>query len=251
MQLSTAAWPWLTCNNSNPRATLRLLCLPYAGGSAQIFRSWPELLPKTVEVCPVQLPGRGNRIREPAFTNLPSLVETLARVLLPHLDRPFALFGHSMGATIGFELARYLRKELRLEPVHLFVSGSPAPQLASVNPPNYDLPEPEFIEKLRQLNGTPQEVLENPGLMELMVALLRADFELIQTYVYKNDVPLDCRLTAFGGLLDPEVNREQLDAWREQTTTPFSMRMFPGDHFFLHGSQKFVLQAISSAIAQM
>ena len=249
MQVSTAAWPWLTCNRHNRRADVRLLCFPYAGGAAQIFRAWPQLLPASVEVCPVQLPGRGNRIREPAFTNLLSLVETFAEVVRLHLDRPFAIFGHSMGATLGFELARYLGREHSLEPVHLFVSGSPAPQMPNLNPPTYDLPEPEFIQKLRQLNGTPREVLEHPGLMELMLPILRADFELIQTYVYTDGVPLACQITAFGGLSDQEVNREQLEAWRRQTTAGFSMHMFPGDHFFLNASQNLVVQMISAALA--
>lgn len=175
---------WLTCSSPNHQAILRLLCFPYAGGGANIFRTWQDNLPTTVEVCPVQLPGRERRLLEPPFTDLRFLVEAAARALLLYLDRPFAFFGHSMGATISFELARHLRQEKNVKPVHLFVSGRRAPQLPERHASTYDLPGAEFLEELRRLKGTPKEVLEHPELMELMLPLLRADFELIQTYQY-------------------------------------------------------------------
>ena len=241
---------WFRALNRHPRCRARLFCFPYAGGAALIYRDWPAGLPADVELCAVQLPGRGNRLREPAFTRLRPLVETLADELLPFLDRPFAFFGHSMGASIGFELARGLRRARTLEPVHLFVSGRRPPHVPSTERHTYELPEPELIEELRQLNGTPKEVLEHPEIMQLLLPLLRADFELVQTYAYEPEPPLACPVSVFGGLQDTEADRELLEQWREQTAAEFSLQMFPGDHFFLHTSRPLLLQSISRKLYQ-
>jgi medium-chain acyl-[acyl-carrier-protein] hydrolase len=242
--------PWATFPRPISRPRLRLFCFPYAGGSSLIYRQWPDGLPADVELCAVQLPGRGNRLREPAYTQLLPLVETLSEVLLPYFDVPFAFFGHSMGASIGFELARRLRHTRAPEPFHLFVSGRRAPQSPETDPPSYHLPEPAFIEQLRQLNGTPQEVLEHPEIMQLLLPLVRADFQLIQTYVYEPGSPLSCPITAFGGIQDPDAGRDLLELWREQTTADFSLQMFSGDHFFLHASRALLLESIARKLYQ-
>lgn len=247
MTSSHIATPWFTSQRLNPLARLRLFCFPYAGGGAPIYRLWPQSLPSEIEVCVGQLPGRGTRLREQPFTSLDALVEAAAEAIAPLLDKPFALFGHSMGAMISFELARKLREQGRPQPVHLFVSGRRAPQLPNRDNMSYNLPEAELGQELLRLNGTPREVLEHPELMELMLPLLRADFSVVETYVYRPGVPLDCPLTAFGGLRDAEVSREQLEAWREQTTGEFTLRMLPGDHFFLNDpqSQALLLRALA------
>jgi medium-chain acyl-[acyl-carrier-protein] hydrolase len=196
----------------------------------------------------VQLPGRGRLLKERPATRYDELLPALSSALAPHLDRPFAFFGHSMGATIAFELARRLRRERGLLPAHLFASGSPAPQLPDRHPRTFDLPEPEFIEELRQLNGTPREVLEHPELMELMLPVLRADFELVQTYRYTDAPPLECPVTALGGEQDSLVPREDLEAWRALTSADFDLRMVPGDHFFLQTSQQAVLRVVSEVL---
>ena len=171
--------------------------------------------------------------------------------IMPLLDKPFAFFGHSMGALISFELARLLREEQSVEPTALFISGRGAPQLESEDPITYDMPEDEFISELRRLNGTPREVLEHPELLQLMMPILRSDFELCQTYTYTNAPPLNCPIFAFGGLQDEDVPRENLEAWRDQTTSALTVRMFPGDHFFLHSSQSSLLRALSSDLYQL
>ena len=246
----TASTPWLAYHKPNARAAVRLFCFPYAGSGALIYRSWPSELPKTIEVCPVQPPGRGGRIMEPCYTSLSQLVDDAMRVLLPYLDMPFAFFGHSMGALVTFELARRLRARHGLEPIHLFVSGRMAPQLPPREPPSYNLPEPEFLEKLRTLNGTPREVLEHPELMQLVAPIVRADFEAIQTYVYRPDAPFNFPLTVFGGLQDFEITREDLEAWREHAGASFKMRMLPGDHFFLHSSQQLLIRTLTQELHQ-
>lgn len=239
---------WFLCRKTSAKTLLRLFCFPYAGGSASIYRGWSESLPATVEVCAVQLPGRGSRLLEPTLKRMPQLIEAIAPVLLPHLDMPFAFFGHSMGTAISLELARYLRAASKAEPVHLFVSGSRAPQMRDPGPKSYDLPEAEFREVLHRLNGTPSEILEHPELMQLMMPVLRADFELVQTYAYKPEPPLACPITAFGGTHDREVDRKRLQAWKTQTNTDFSLHMIPGDHFFINTSQQILLAALSEEL---
>jgi medium-chain acyl-[acyl-carrier-protein] hydrolase len=202
-------------------------------------------MPPGVEVCAVRLPGREARLAEPAFKSIRPLVAALAEPLLPHFDKPFAFFGHSMGAKVAFELARYLRSTRGVEPVHLFVSGCKGPRLPRDGRPIHGLPEAEFIEELRRLNGTPPEVLEHPELMRLMLPLLRADFELVETYEYLPGPLLDCPVSAYGGLEDVDVPGEQLGEWGAETNGAFNQRMFPGGHFYLHAARERLLQMIS------
>lgn len=201
-----------------------------------------------LEVCPVELPGRGKRITSAPFTRLQLLVQAIAIALLPYLDKPFAFFGHSMGGLVTFELARLLRKNYGISPVHLFVSGYRAPQVPDPDPPIHALPEPEFLEKLRRLNGTPKAVLENAELMQLLLPALRADFAVIETYAYTPESPLDCPITAFGGLQDREVPYDALKVWQEQTNAAFSLHMLPGDHFFLQSAEPLLLQLLSQEL---
>lgn len=246
-----AADGWLTTFEPNDKARIRLFCFPYAGGGAYIFRGWPKGLPPTVEVCSIQPPGRQNRLKEAPLTCLLTLVEKAARAIRVYLDKPFAFFGHSMGALVGFELARYLRREGGIEPMQLFVSGRAAPQVPSARLPIYNLPTPEFTEKLRELNGTPEDVFAHPDLMQLVLPILRADFQMIETYTYTAEAPLSCPIAAFGGLRDYEVSREHLEAWREQTTAGFTLRMFDGDHFFIQQAEPLLLRALSQELSRI
>jgi len=247
----SAVNPWLVTAKPPPKASLRLFCFPYAGGTAGTFRTWPRCLPEKVELCAFQLPGRGTRMSESPFTHLSPLITTLARVIKPYLDRPAAFFGHSMGALIAFELARRLRWESNREPVHLFLSGRRAAQLPIDEPHTYDLPESEFLNKLRRLNGTPPEVFDHPELLQLMIPLLRADFSICQTYTYSTEPPLSCPITVFGGLKDHEIGPELLKPWAAQTTSTFSLRMLPGDHFFINTSQPLMCHLLSKQLNQL
>jgi amino acid adenylation domain-containing protein len=245
MSTVTAFDSWIAFRKPNPRARLRLFCFPYAGSGASIFRIWSDSLPADVELCPVELPGRGTRPMETPFTQLAPLVEALARALLPVLDKPFAFFGHSFGALVGFELARQLRRESGVQPVRLFVSADRAPQFFHRDRPMHALPEREFLIELRRLNGIPGEVLEEAELMQIMIPILRADLAVYETYEYSTELPLDCAITTYGGLQDHRVSQGHLEAWRDQTNASFSLRMFPGDHFFWHTTQPFFLRALS------
>jgi medium-chain acyl-[acyl-carrier-protein] hydrolase len=242
---TTRLTPWVICPKPNPHASLRLFCFPYAGGGAASYRNWSDELPALIEVCPIELPGRGTRITEPPFTRMAPLVEAIAPALLPYLDRPFAFFGHSMGALISFELAHLLRKKYRLLPTYLFISGVSGRFEPNDRRSIHTLPKAEFIKELRLLNGTPEAVLENTELMDLLLPILRADFAITETYSYSVEPPLSCPMMVFGGLDDPKVNRSQLEVWRFQTSATFSLQLLLGDHFFIHTAQTHLLTLIA------
>ena len=250
MTVTSVLDSWITCRKPNPQARLRLFCFPYVGGGVSIFRAWSDGLPADVEVCPVQLPGRGTRLMEPPFTQLSPLVQALAEALFPLLDKPFAFFGHSLGALVSFELARQLRRQygVGVQPVHLFVSADRAPQIAYRDRLIHSLPEKEFFVELRRLNGTPGEVLEDEELMQTMLPVLRADFAVHETYIYSTEPPLNCPISTYGGLQDHKVSRGDLEAWCDQTSVSFSLRMFPGDHFFLNTTRPVLLRVLSQEL---
>src|ERR1044071_564444 len=229
---------------------LRLFCFPYAGGDAvTIYRTWPRILHSSVGVYAVQLPGRSSRIAEPRYADIDSVLRDLRREFLAFVDKPFAFFGHSMGAVIGFELARVLRSLLGREPACLFVSGRRPPHSKCEKESSYDLPDVEFLSELQRMNGTPKEVFENSELLQLIIPLLRADFRLCQTYVFEPGEPLSCPLGAFGGLQD-EVSSEVMDEWRIYTRGRFGLRMFSGDHFFIRSEQDDVANEVANFLAQ-
>jgi medium-chain acyl-[acyl-carrier-protein] hydrolase len=243
---------WIKRSRQDPQTRFRLFCFPFAGGGASFYRTWQERLEPAIEVCAIQLPGREDRLIETPIGELSTLIDVLVDVLSPYLDSPFGFFGHSLGSLISFELTRRLRRQKALCPMQLFVSGSRAPQIPNPDAPIHHLPDAEFIEELRRFNGTPQAVLENPELMEVFLPLLRSDIRLYETYVYDHEAPLDCPISAFGGLEDEEVSREELSAWCDQTRSRFRIQMFPGDHFFLNGKESDgFLESISNEISRI
>ncbi len=237
---------WIQYWQPKSEARLRLFCFPYAGGSASVFRLWSELLPPQIEVWPVQLPGREKRLSEKPFERLDPLIDTLMETLLPYFEMPYAFFGHSMGALISFELTRALRaNDATTGPVRLCVSGHRAPHLPHTLPLTYNLPEHRFIEELQRLQGTPEEVLQHPELLQLLFPLLRADFAVCETYIYTPQAPLACPISAFGGLRDENVSCESLEAWRDQTYGSCTVRFFEGGHFFLKNEQEPLLRMLT------
>lgn len=230
--------------------SLVLFCFPYAGGSANVFRHWRSSLPSEVSVCLVHVPGRGKRVNERPFTRLNCLVEAIADQICGELRYPFAFYGHSMGAMISFELARELRRRYGIEPTRLFLSGRPAPHLVRSGPMAFNLPHDDFIAILRELNGTPRELLDDPEFAELFLPALRADFEIVDTYEYRPEPRLSCPITVYGGLQDEVAPVAELLQWKELTLAAFRVRWFPGDHFFIHSADKSFLEALRLDISR-
>ena len=239
---------WVKNPSFTPGANFRLFCFPYGGGGASVYHSWAQRLPKTIDVCPIQMPGRENRLKEKLYHHVAPLIPTIAEAIEPLLNKPFAFFGHSLGAVVCFELARYLRGITGKTPIHLFVSGHPAPQLPRTRPDLHTLPEEEFKKAIRELNGTPQEVWEYPELVDMVLPILRADFTMYETYTYSQDEPFHCPITAFGGKDDSMAYPYEIEAWGEQTTAPFTSHFFSGDHFFIQPNQSEVQQIIAHSL---
>lgn len=227
---------WFENLSEGGDGAVRLYCFPYAGGSAQVFRAWQRHFGPQAKLSLARLPGRVPRISEPAFKRHKPLVNALADAMIPELPPVFAFWGHSMGALISFELARELRRRGQPAPHALFLSGRGAPQVPDLDPPTFNLPEPEFIAELRRLNGTPKELLASPELKEFFLPTIRADFELVETYEYEPEAPLNCAICAYGGLQDTNVPAANVKEWQKQTSGAFKVRMFPGDHFYIHSS---------------
>jgi medium-chain acyl-[acyl-carrier-protein] hydrolase len=224
---------WFEHLSRNKTPLFRVFCMPYAGGTADIYRGWQRWFPEQIDICLVHLPGRGKRVREEPFTQLTPLVKAIAANIGGAIKVPYALYGHSMGALISFELGRELLEKHAHSPAQIFVSGCRAPQWPKNEPPTYNLPRDKFIDELKRLNGTPREVFDDPELMEVFFKILRADFEIVDTYEYRPKERLSCPITVYGGLQDEDVPVESCRAWQEQTSVDCKVQMFEGDHFFI------------------
>lgn len=247
MTQPTANDPWIQRPRPRPGARLRLLLLAHAGGGASAFRGWADAIDAPeVEVCPVQLPGRENRMREPAYDRLPPLVGALAAALERWRDLPYAVFGHSTGALLGFELARHAARTGVPGPVHLFASGRRAPDLPSRQRDVHRLPDGELVAELQALGGIPQALLDHPELLQLLLPILRADLALTETYTPTPGATIGIPITACNGDRDDKVTADEARAWGRHTTAAFRERTFPGDHFYLFARRDLVLPALSA-----
>jgi medium-chain acyl-[acyl-carrier-protein] hydrolase len=237
--------PWFVCPLIKPNADTRLFLFPYAGSGPTAFSKWPAELPGATETWVAHYPGRGSRHNEAPIKELATLTEEICLAIQPLLDKPFALFGHSLGALIAFELTRCLRQNAFPLPDALFVSACGAPHLPDPHPPIHALPDTEFLRALQELNGIPAEVAKLPELMELLLPTLHADFEVAESYQYiSNAYELTCPIVAFGGNDDPRVSRERLEGWASLTDGCFKSQYFPGDHFFINTIRESVIASI-------
>jgi len=230
---------WFCHRKINPDSKYRLFCLPYGEGGASLYRKWQEKLPDDIEVCPIQLPGRENRIRETPIDNLNDLMDRLEQVLIPELDRPFALYGHSMGGLIAFRLAYRLWKNAEFIPVHLFVAAFSSP-LFYPNPfmktklEQYEVQSvSELAEKLA-LNRITEETDE---LTQVLRPTSIADLKIVGNYKQEKENLFDIPITAFHGDNDDRVKANEIESWGKLTTGGFKQHILPGNHFFLHEDQ--------------
>jgi medium-chain acyl-[acyl-carrier-protein] hydrolase len=236
---------WFSVRLARTAPALRLFCFPHVGAGTSAYNSWPPSWAQgNVELWAVRLPGREQRLSEMPFQRMGPLIDALYEAMAPHLNPPYAFYGHSLGALIGFEMARRIRLQRRAGPVRLLVSAHSAPQIEMRRRPLYDLPRKEFEDELRRFAGTPEEVLQNQDLMDIMMQMLRADFEVNETYSYQKGLALDCPISVFGGLEDHGVSQADLAAWSVQTSREFSLHMLKGDHFFVFHSSEFLARLL-------
>jgi medium-chain acyl-[acyl-carrier-protein] hydrolase len=248
MTSSASANRWIVCFEKRPAAKVRLLCFAHAGGSATAFATWHRELPKDIELCIVQLPGRDQRRDEPHRLDMKPLVADLLGLLAEAHDRPVALFGYSLGALIAFEYARAVRNAGAGEPDHLFVAARKGPRLQKDTPVSA-LPDAGFVgEMTRRYEGIPKVILDDPELLAYFLPTIRADVTLLESHVYEPDSPLSCPITALGGATDPSVNGAALEAWHAETTGRFEAKVLPGGHFFVTQARSAVLGLITQAL---
>ncbi|MGI5274516.1 thioesterase II family protein [Nonomuraea sp. CA-218870] len=231
-----ASWlPFRALTGAEPGA-LPLYCLPHAGGAASAFRSWQRELPG-VAVQPVQLPGRESRHREQPYLRMEPLVSDLADAVLADVElsaagHRYALYGHSLGGLVAFELVREVRRRGGPLPVHLFVSGSDAPHVTfEGGPPVREMSRAEVVVLLRRLGGTPEWLLADPGALEMILPAVKADFTVKETYRYTDEPPLAVPISAMPSGADPRVAPAKVAAWRDQTAGAFALHPFEGGHF--------------------
>lgn len=242
---STSANKWLLQGNTQSPSHMRLFCFPHAGGNANNYIHWQKSLSPGIELCVIQLPGRTSRMIESPITNMAALVEAIVEGIGPYLDKPFAFFGHSMGAVVAYEVSQRLRKLDKPSPIHLFVSSCRGPAMPLKRQPIYNLPFDDLLTALANLNGTPSEALDNKELMAMMEPVIRADFEIIETRSYNEQAALDLPITALGGKQDPSVSTLELQAWKQHTNAGFWLKLFEGDHFYYADQEKALMRQIS------
>jgi surfactin synthase thioesterase subunit len=244
----SAASRWFRRHPAATGPRLRLVCLPHAGGAASFFHSWGGALGPDVEVLTARYPGRQDRIADPFLDDMGSLADAVSAALPPYLDRPLALFGHSMGASLAYEVALRLRERHGVRPVCLFVSAREAPH--QVTPKDVHLRDDErLIAEVCRLGGADAALLEDPGLRELVLPAIRSDFKVAGTYRAPAPVPAGCPVVAYGGDRDPDVGLAELERWSEVATGGFSVRVFPGGHFYLDPERDALLGDLADRIA--
>ncbi len=243
---TTSVNPWLVRLTPCEEARVRLLCFPHAGGGTSLWRLCATTpgLPAWVEVAAIQLPGHGTRIGEPLMTECEHLVEALVQAVLPMVGEglPLALFGHSLGGLLAFEVARRLCQQ-QIRPLLLAIAACRAPQLPERLP---GMPDDETLTRALRAAGTHSEALAGK------LALLRAGYALRLSYHYRPAGSLPCPIIVYGGREDTEVTPAELCGWGEQAAERFQLRLFPGGHFFLHQAsvRPRVVQKLGKALAR-
>ncbi len=248
---------WFFKYRHNPNADLRVFCFPYAGGSAVVFDGWQHEFPDNIDVMAIQAPGRGNRFSEPAIGSLNDKVDSLFEEIIPFLDIPYVFVGHSNGALTAFELSRKIQSwsdagkltaQAQKNYRHLIISAKRAPFLPKIKPDMAHLPLDDFIERLREYNGTPKEILENKELMELFYPMLKADFSLSENMQYQEGQKLRVPATLFWGQQDVDVPKEDMQQWEACFEQPLPLIPFSDDHFFINSQREAFIGQVNKIV---
>ncbi len=243
--------PWIMCSDVRPDARLRLICFPYAGGNAGAFRQWSRLINADIEVLAIQYPGRATRFKEKLMASMDELVEAIYQACkLTFEQKPYVFFGHSMGASVAWELCHQLSTQQNNLPELLMVSGRRAPResLPRDYQPIHNLPKDKFLERLQNLNGTPEEVLQHRDLMELMEPIIRNDFKLIENWQAELREPLNIPIQVMGGVDDQHLSEASLHGWSRESLLPCDVHLFSGDHFYLHTQEASLIEKLNEIL---
>ena len=243
---------WIASSTRATKPQLRVYCFSHAGRGASMYAQWRTALGPNVEVCPVQLPGREERFAEPPARRMRMLVDGFLEAVGRELaSAPFALFGHSMGAALAYEVARQLREDPARQPRLLIVSGAQSPHANARRKRLHDLPEPRLLDELRRWNGTPERVLRDPELLEIVLPIIRADLEVLETYNVADDYLLRCDVLALAGTHDPSVSPIAMSHWRDYTRGAFDLHVVAGDHFFVNTNARAVQAIVAAALEKV
>jgi medium-chain acyl-[acyl-carrier-protein] hydrolase len=242
---------WLPFASTDTEPALRLFCFPHSGAGVQCFRPWLGAMPTGVALQAIQYPGRENRMKEPALTRMEPLTTAIAEVLLPYLESPYALFGHSMGAMVAFSVCQYLQRHGKALPEHVFLSACLPPQNQALQRSVMDLSDDELLDELREYGQTPEGVLDNAELMNVYLPLVRADFSVIESFRPNPEDALSCPLTVYGGTADSRVKGLRLGDWHAWTTGAFHVELFDGEHFFVYDQQGRFLSSFVQKLSQL
>lgn len=226
-----------------------MFCFPFAGGGAAAFNGWVKYFQNSVTVCPVQLPGREEKIGEIPYSDMDTLVDDLVQEIKQYDRNKIILFGHSMGAKMAYGVAKKLA-EADFEIEVLIVSGSRVPHIMEPNP-IHDLPDEEFANEISRFDGTPKAIFENKELLNFFMPMLRADFIMDETYHTSEIVKLSCPIEALGGISDKEADEETMVKWGEYAESIFNLSMFEGGHFFIREKEDEVLNKVSEIIREI
>ena len=246
--MNTIVSPWFAPYNQPIKNRARIFAFPYSCAGASVYHQWVgHFSQHEIDFIGVQLPGRENRRCDEPLSNLPVLIDNLLSAIMPYIHQPFVFFGHSLGALVAFELARALRKKGMTLPVHLFASAFHPPSLPNPNKVLHQLKRNEFIDGIRAYGNTPEAILSNTLLMDMLLPMLRADFTLYETYCYKEEPALSCPITVFKGSQDSFAKPNDMHHWRQQTQAHYEEVEYKGHHFFLDEHKYAISQRLISA----
>ncbi len=250
MSINYTASPWITCYVPRPDATTRLICIPHGGGGPQSYKTWAEQLLEHIEVLALSFPGRGSRYAEAAIHSMPPLVDEITEALKPYLNKPYALFGHSVGALVAYEVACRIQVNGLMQPMRLIVSAHETPENSYTDQPMYTLSDSELLDRISELGLVPDDALQNTELVQFILPALRADFELSETYAYQTREALSLPITATLGSADPLLDKNTMQLWEAYTAEAFSLRCYNGDHFYTVSTEQQVLDDIAAELAE-
>jgi surfactin synthase thioesterase subunit len=239
---------WLRRFHPSPDSRVRLVCFPHAGGSASYYFPFSKALTPDTEVLAVQYPGRQDRRDEARIEDLHELARAVFQPLLSYIDRPLALFGHSMGAAVAFEAARLLEHEAGVVPAHLFVSGRRGPLAPGPEVYLHTQGNDALLAELKELSGTGGQVMADDEMLRAVLPVLRSDYKAGETYLYRDGPDLSCPITAYVGDADPKASVDDVRLWGKHTAAGFSLTRFAGGHFYLSRKREELLHAVSAQL---